>query len=148
MPDVTFFSDRFSETPAPDAINEMLGHDLATKLRAGLIAAGFEISEVIPEDYGYGFWLVLDGSHYWITQTQYEPAGFNNQTQPKWLVGVHYDPGCLYIWRLRRRPRPGDLPRITQALHTILVSEPTINGIEWWVQDVGNGTPLSEPPPA
>ena len=94
-----------------------------------------------------GFWLEIEGSHYWITQTQYEPAGFARHAQPTWLVGIHYDPGCLYVWRLRRRPRPGDLPRIAQAVHALLVSEPTINGIQWWAQDVGNGTPSSVPPP-
>lgn len=150
MPDVTFFSDQFSQTPSPDAINETLGHDLAAWLHAGLAEAGFEVSEVITEDYdyGFGFWLETDGSHYWLTQTQYEPAGYNDQAQPKWLVGIHDDPGCLFIRRARRRPNPQDVPRIAQAVHLRLLSEPAISGIQWWAEDVGSGTPTSEPPSA
>ncbi len=95
MPDVTFFSERFSDTPAPESINEILGHDLGVWLHDYLKSRDFDVGEVIAEDYGYGFWLKLEESHYWIMQTQYEPAGFNEQPQPKWLIGIDYDPGCL-----------------------------------------------------
>ena len=146
MPDVTFFSDQFSQTPRSDAINDMLGHDLAEWLRAGLAEAGFDVGEVIAEDYGYGLWVNLDGSHYWVMTTEYEPAGYEGQTQPKWLIGLHYDPGCLYVWRLRRRPDAEAVPRIAQAVHTLLASETAVSGIEWWAQDVGRGTAMTSPP--
>jgi hypothetical protein len=146
MPDVTFVSDRFRQTPAPDAINEMLGRDLAAWLRAGLLDAGFEAGEVIPEDYGYGFWLVLAGSHYWITHTMYLPGESDGVEKPTWLVGIHYDPGCLYGWWLRRRPGKGDQARIARAVHVRLKADPTIVDIQWWAQGVGSGDVSPEPP--
>jgi hypothetical protein len=141
MPDVTFFSDQFSTTPAPDAINEMLGHDLAAWASRGLAAAGFDVGEVIAEDYGYGFWLRLDESHYWLTGTQYE-----TEDGPVWLIGVHDDAGCLGGWWRRRRSRPDAPARIAQALHALLVHDDTITGITWWADGVGQGTPSAAPP--
>ncbi len=146
MPDVTFVSSRFSQIPASDAINDMLGHDLAAWLRDELRHTSFEVGEVITEDYGYGFWLILDGSHYWITSTQLEPTGFNDQPHPKWHVGVDYDPGCLFLLRLRRRPKPDHVPRIAQAIHTLLESDLAIREIAWWAEGVGNGDPTPDPP--
>jgi hypothetical protein len=130
MPTVTFRSSRFSTSPAPDAVNAMLGRDLGEWLRARLEAEGFEVGEVIAEDYGYGFWLKLHGSHYWISQTQQE-ADDEAESPPRWLVGIDYDPGCLWLWRLRARPHPDDRTRIAAALYSILVSDADISGIEW-----------------
>lgn len=148
MSDVTFFSARFSNDPAPESINDMLGHDLAAWLREHLQNASYDVSEVIPEDYGYGFWLKLEKSHYWvwITQTQYEPAGFNDQSKPRWLVSIHYDPGCLWISRLRQRPHPSALSAIANAIHEALESDPSISSISWWAQGVGQGNPSDRPP--
>jgi hypothetical protein len=144
MPYVTFLSDRFSNTPAPDSINAMLGKDVAEWLRAGLVAAGFEAGEVIAEDYGYGFWLKRSRSHYWITSTQYEPP--EGTAPPKWLVGIDYDPGCLWIWRLRARPQPGDQVAIARAVHNLLQAEAAIRQIEWWSDSRQRDTATPEPP--
>ena len=129
MPSVIFTSARFSLDPAPDAINAMLGSDLAAWLRAGLAAEGYEVGEVIAEDYGYGFWLKLNASHYWITCGRYEPE--TERSQPTWMVGVDYDPGCLWLWRLRSRPHPGGETAIARAVHDLLKSAPDIDHIEW-----------------
>lgn len=147
MPDVTFFSSRFNDVPAPDAINEMLGADLAAWLRTGLMAAGFQPDfDVIAEDYGYGFWLCVDETRYWITSTEYEPVGFQGSDESKWLVGVHEHAGCLYVLWMRRRPKPDTVNRITQAIHTLLRNDPSISGITWWEQGVGRGISSPEPP--
>lgn len=143
MPDVTFTSTRFSQTPALDAINNMLGHDLAAWMRVGLIRAAFDVSEVIAEDYGYGFWVILDGSHYWISVSAVESDGLDKRSQ--WRIGVDYDPGCLWMLRLRRRPKPDHLPHITQAIHTVLKSDLTVHEVAWWAQGVGNDNPTPAP---
>lgn len=129
MPQVTFRSDHFSSTPAPDAINDMLGHDLAEWLREQLNTAGFETGEVIAEDYGYGFWLVRNRAYYWISHTQMEPD--ENGLPLLWMVGVDYDPGCLWINRLRSRPHVDDQTAIAEAVHAALQANPRISEIEW-----------------
>ncbi len=144
MPHVTFRSDRFTNTPAPDAINEMLGQDVAEWLRAGLQAAGFEVGEVIAEDYGYGFWLQRGGAHYWISQSQYEPP--EEALPAKWLVGIDYDPGCLWVWRLRQRPDPLNPILIAHAVHDLLKQDAHIHQLEWHMRDGRQDTPTPEPP--
>jgi hypothetical protein len=133
MPQVTFRSDQFSSIPAPDAINDMLGKDLAEWLRDQLNAAGFETGEVIAEDYGYGFWIKQGKSHYWISHTQMESD--ESDLPPLWSVGVDYDPGCLWIWRLRNRPKADDQTAIAQAVHDALKGSPHISEIEWQARD-------------
>jgi hypothetical protein len=140
MPQVTFRSDQFSSTPAPGAINDMLGKDLAEWLQDELKAAGFETGEVIAEDYGYGFWIERHRSHYWITHTQLEPS--ENELPPLWSVGIDYDPGCLWIWRLRARPQADDQTAIALAVHDILKANPHISDIQWQGRD---GTVTAEP---
>lgn len=139
MPTVTFYSDRFSDTPAADAINEMLGKDLSEWLREELNQRGFEVGEVIAEDYGYGFWLLRNRSHYWITQTQLDPGDDQDERLPQWLIGMDYDPGCLWIWRLRVRPASGDLTAITQAVQAIIQADASIHGVEWDGLEVDQG---------
>ncbi len=133
---VTFYSANYSLTPRPDAINDVLGHDLAEWLRTELHERGYDVSEVIGEDYGYGFHLMLNRSHYWITTGQYEPPGFEGHAESRWLVGVDFDPGCLWMWRLFARPSPSDKREITQAIHLLLSTVPSITTIEWWERDV------------
>lgn len=133
--------DRFSETPAPDAINDMLGADLAAWLRDGLRAAGFDARPVIAEDYGYGFWLVDQGVHYWVNDTQLEPPD-DDHPLPLWLVDISDNAGCLPA--LRRRPQ-GDPTRIAYTIHTLLQTDPHIHDIQWWERDVYKGTPRSTP---
>lgn len=144
MPYVTFASDHFSLTPAPDAINDILGKDVAGWLRANLASKGYEVGEVIAEDYGYGFWLKLNRAHYWITQASYEPD--EDRPQPTWMIAIDYDPGCLWIGHLRARPQAGDQTHIARAVHDILKSSPDIDHLEWWGNDPGQSLPTTEPP--
>lgn len=142
MPHVTFRSSQFSSTPAPDAINAMLGKDLAQWLRNQLAAAGFETGDVIAEDYGYGFWLTLHDAHYWISHAQYEPSEMDKA--PVWSVSMDNDPGCLWMWRLRQRPQPGDLLVIARAMQDCLTANPHVSEVQWWMPD-GSSSPA--PPP-
>jgi hypothetical protein len=127
MPTVTFLSSRFTNTPASDAINDMLGKDLAEWLRPQLASRGFEVGEVIAEDYGYGFWIKLDGAHYWITATQYD----GDSQPPTWMIGIDYDPGCLWVWRLRSRPKAENIEAIRGAVDAILKGDGQIAAVAW-----------------
>jgi hypothetical protein len=145
MPDVTFFSGRFSSTPAPHAINDRLGHDLAVWLQGHLKRAAFDVLEVIAEDYGFGFHVKLEGSHYWVSATQYDPAETDDHPGPTWLIGIDYDPGLLWLWRLRRRPRPNAPFEIASAVHELLANDPSISHIMWWAKGVDRGDPTPQP---
>jgi hypothetical protein len=71
---VTFLSDRFSSTPPVDSVHGVLGEDLAQWLRGGLERRGFDVGGVSVSEYGYGFRVTVDQSHYWIVAEEYEPA--------------------------------------------------------------------------
>lgn len=137
---VTFYSDRFSQTPLPNAINDVLGHDLADWLLTRFRERGYSTGDVIGEDYGYGFWLNVKPIPFWINMGQYEPPGFEGHPLPRWLVSIDEDAGCLWVFRLRKRDPAAPL-RIAQDLHAILLTEPSIQQIEWWAHDVRSGTP-------
>ncbi|MDX2163729.1 MAG: hypothetical protein SF162_20600 [bacterium] len=146
MPVVTFFSTRFTRIPLPDAINDVLGHDLAAWLHDAMQTQGYDVDDVIGEDYGYGFWLRLNKRHYWFTTGELEPPGFNGQAESRWLVSLADDPGCFWVYRLRARHSPAEQAALARALHAILQTDPSISGIAWWAQDVYRGTPTAEPP--
>jgi hypothetical protein len=141
---VTFYSDRFSLTPLPDAINDVLGHDLAAWLLAGLRGRGYDADDVIGEDYGYGFWLRIAPSQFWVHAGQYASPG-DGEPLPQWLVGITDDPGCLWLRRARARPSPERKLQLARDIHTILRGDPGITRIEWWARDVGVGEARGEP---
>jgi len=146
MSDVTFMSDRFSTTPAADAINDSLGADIAAWLRAELADAGYDVSEVIAEDYGYGFWLTIeDAPPYWITAQEYLTLTADGKERDQWLVGIHANAGCNPLTLFRRQPSP-HIPQIAAQVHTALIAEPSVSEIEWWAVDVGRGEASPQPP--
>lgn len=143
MPDVTFRSGRFSRDVAPEAVNDQRGHDVAGWLRGGTLTSGYTVSEVIAEDYGWGFWVTVDDHRYWITVTEYEPS--EDETPPLWLVGVHDNPGCLFVW-LGSRPKPGAISALAQTIHTLLVADHSVSEISWWSPGVRQGDSSPAPP--
>jgi hypothetical protein len=145
MPEVTFQSDEFEKlTAAQHAINDMLGHDVAEWVHAEMKARGFRVDEVIAEDYGFGFWLERAGSHYWIWCSRYFPT--DNDDDAVWTIGAHFDPGCLGMRWLRKRPIPATLDTIVLAIHDIVSEAPHTRNITWWRDDLGRGDSSSEPP--
>lgn len=137
---LTFLSARFSTIPAPEAINDNLGADVAAWLRAGLLRAGFEVSEVIPEDYGFGFWLPQDGWQAWLSVTAYEPIGVEGRSEPTWLIGIDDHAGCLSLMRIRPRSAPAVLDRIADAVIALLRADSSVSEIMRWAQGVRRGT--------
>lgn len=142
---VTFYSDRFSMTPLPDAINDVLGHDLMTWLLTGLRERGYEAGDVIGEDFGYGFWVPIRGASWWVYGNLYEPAGEEGQGRPRWLVGISGDAGCLLIdWR-KPKPTPEQGQRLAQDIHALLRSDHTLGDMQWWEREIDVGTPSDAP---
>jgi hypothetical protein len=140
----TFYSDRFTLTPLPDAINDVLGHDLAAWLLAGLRERGYDADDVIGEDYGYGFWLLVEKSQFWINMSLYAPPE-DGEPLPQWLVCISGDAGCLFLdWR-KPKPTPEQAQRLAKDIHALLRSDASITRIEWWAREIGVGEAQQEP---
>ena len=81
------------------------GEDFAKWLRqqvTDLGAAGFELSEPIQEDYGWGFWATRASDPFWIALSF---CGEGPTEEPaEWVVSVGYDPGLNLLKRLFHAP--------------------------------------------
>jgi hypothetical protein len=66
---------------------------VARRLRALMVQrrifAGAEISDIIREDYGSGFWINLGQDSYWVSVGSTNP----DEDDENLLIGIDYDPG-------------------------------------------------------
>ena len=69
---------------------------------ASLRTAGFEFSEPIQEDYGWGVWGSRGQDSFWIALS-YCSDGPTEQPA-EWMVSVNYEPGLNVIKRLIHKP--------------------------------------------
>lgn len=86
----------------PHFINpHCFGEDFAQSIRKEvflLAQNGFEFSEVIQEDYGWGFWATKGKDPFRVA---FSYVGDGPQEEPaQWVVTVAYDPGLNIIKRL------------------------------------------------
>ncbi len=104
---ITVATDLFEHREVkPHFINPCcFGEDFAAWLLdelAPLRTAGFEFSESIQEDYGWGVWAKHGTDAFWIA------LGFcgdgPTEDRPEWVVSVDYDPGLNIIKRLFHKP--------------------------------------------
>ena len=99
------------------------GEDFARWLRAqlaDLAAAGYEWSEPIQEDYGWGFWLSRGKDTFWIAVSFVDRI--EGDTGAEWVVSWNYDPGLSIIRRLFHKPDAAALERIAGAIREALAS--------------------------
>ncbi len=81
------------------------GEDFAAWLKqqlAPLTSSGFSFSEIIQEDYGWGFWARHSKVPYWVALS-YVGDG-PQEADAQWVISVDYDPGLNLIKRLFHRP--------------------------------------------
>jgi len=81
------------------------GEDFAVWLRselAPLTASEFELSDIIQEDYGWGFWATHGKDPFWVALGYCEDGP--TQEPAQWMVSIDYDPGLNVIKRLFSRP--------------------------------------------
>lgn len=81
------------------------GEDFAGWLSAELAplrAAGFEFSEPIQEDYGWGLWARSGADAFWIALSCVGDGPTDDPAE--WVVSVRYDPGLNVFKRLFHRP--------------------------------------------
>ncbi len=63
---------------------------------------GFEFSELIQEDYGWGIWCIRGKDAFWVA-LGYCGDGPTEQP-PEWVVSVNYDAGLNFVKRLFHKP--------------------------------------------
>jgi hypothetical protein len=120
---ITFETELFNYTEVkPHFINPgCFGEDAAAWLKQQVSPiADFTFSDLIQEDYGWGFWASHGKDAFWIA------VGCVRDEQrtgtPEWNVSVNYDPGLNLAKRLFHRPDEGAFTalrdRIWQALRS------------------------------
>jgi hypothetical protein len=103
---ITVETDRFEHRKVkPHFINPCcFGEDFAAWLKqelAPLAAHGFDFSEPIQEDYGWGMWASHGRDPFWIALSY---VGDGPQEQPaQCVVSVSYDPGLNLMKRMFHR---------------------------------------------
>jgi hypothetical protein len=103
------------------------GEDFATWLRVQLspIAdSGFRLSEIIQEDYGWGFWARHGKDPFWIALSY---IGDGPQEAPaQWGISVVYDPGLNLIKRLFHKPDQRALRDLRDRVRQVVTSNGAI----------------------
>ena len=103
------------------------GEDFAKWLQgqlADLATAGFEFSEPIQEDYGWGFRVRRGKESFWIALSF---CGEGPTEEPaEWVVSVVSDPGLNVLRRLFHRPDAQALARLRARVWQVLRSTPEI----------------------
>lgn len=103
------------------------GEDFAAWLRAKLSGVNLELSDIIQEDYGWGFWVNADKDHFWIALSY---VGDGPQEPPaQWVVSVNYDPGLNLFRRLFRNPNYERLRDLRHRVKDAIASEPRIKTV-------------------
>ena len=129
MDSLTVETGRFEfREPKPHFINpNCFGEDFAAWLRerlGGFAAEGFEVSEPIQEDYGWGFWISRGKDTFWVAISFVDRL--DGDAGAQWVVSWNYDPGLSIIRRLFHKPDTGALARIERAIRDALDSAPGI----------------------
>ena len=130
---VTVETDLFEHREVkPHFINPCcFGEDFARWLRdqlADLTKTGFQLSEPIQEDYGWGFWASHTSDPYWIALSF---CGEGPTEEPaEWVVSVAYDPGLNLLKRLFHKPDAPARDRLRRRVREVLGSTPGIRSSE------------------
>lgn len=107
------------------------GEDFAAWLRAelaGLGAAGFTLSDLIQEDYGWGFWARQGKDAFWIC-VGYMAEG-PQEALPEWMVSIDYEAGLNPLKRLFHKPDPAPFARLRDRLWEALRVNPMVRLVE------------------
>jgi hypothetical protein len=81
------------------------GEDFAAWLKkeiSSLADSRFTFSEIIQEDYGWGFWAWHGKDQFWVAISY---VGDGPQEPPaQWVISANYDPGLNLIRRIFHKP--------------------------------------------
>lgn len=103
------------------------GEDFAAWLKeqiAALESSGFKFSEIIQEDYGWGFWAWHGREPFWVALSY---VGDGPQEAPaQWVISVNYDPGLNLLKRLVHRPDRGALQQLRDHVRQAVANNAAI----------------------
>ena len=103
------------------------GEDFATWLMAKisfLAKSGFVFSEIIQEDYGWGFWAYHGKDPFWVA-ISFVGEG-PQETPAQWVISINYDPGLNLIKRLFHKPDSQALEQLRNNVFQVLTAENAI----------------------
>jgi hypothetical protein len=116
------------------------GEDFAAWLRnelAPLSTSGFQLSDIIQEDYGWGFWANSGKDSFWVAlgycdedDPEQQPGRQATQEPPQWVVSIDYDPGLNIFKRLFQRPDGQAFARLRDGIRQSLQANSSIKIIE------------------
>lgn len=103
------------------------GEDFARWLKeqlAPLTSSAFNLSEIIQEDYGWGFWAWHGKDPFWVALSY---VGDGPQEAPaQWVISVNYDPGVNLIKRLFHKPDRQALQMLRDYVRQAVTSNSSI----------------------
>jgi hypothetical protein len=126
---ITVVTDVFEHREVrPHFINPCcFGEDFATWLKQELVRLGdlgFNLSEMVQEDYGWGFWALHGKDRFWLAVSY---VGDGPQEAPaQWVVSVNYDPGLNLVERVFRQPDRQAFGQLRDHIWQILKSNNAI----------------------
>lgn len=113
----------------PHFINRCcFGEDFASWLKekiSPLEDSGFKISEIIQEDYGWGFWASEGKNSFWVAVSCIG-TGRPEEYDGEWGVSISYDPGLNVFRRLFHKPDRQSFDRLRTQVLQVLESERAI----------------------
>lgn len=107
------------------------GEDFAAWVKQELSRStdlGFEFSDPIQEDYGWGLWVSRGKDRFWIA---FSYVGDGPQDTPaQWVISVKFDPGLNLTERLFHKPDHNVLGQLKTRVWQILASNGAIKTVK------------------
>jgi hypothetical protein len=131
--DTTVETDLFEHKEVkPHFINPIcFGEDFARWLLEELSPLkdeGFQLSDPIQEDYGWGIWISKDSDSFWIALGMM--AEGPTEETPQWNVSITYDAGLNILKRLFHKPRQRSFETIRDRIWQSLKKQKGIRVVE------------------
>jgi hypothetical protein len=129
---ITVETDMFEHREVkPHFINPCcFGEDFAAWLKeqvAVLESSSFTFSEIVQEDYGWGFWAWHGKDPFWVALSY---VGDSPQdAPPQWVISVSYDPGLNLLKRLFHKPDGAALQQLCDQVRQALSSKAAIKTV-------------------
>ena len=104
------------------------GEDFASWLKERILPlqeCGFKISEIIQEDYGWGFWAREGKNSFWVAVSCV--GNRPDEYDGEWGVFISYDPGLNIFKRLFHNPDQHSFDKLRIQIQRALESDPAIN---------------------